>query len=371
MEDNQIIEEDITELENSDEMKRYAELARAAGRRGKTPQPDVMVEWGRFCLKHGAAVVKRHRPRAGWRTLRDIAIGAAAMFAIMLAYNHYFVRTEKTAAGEKVTAMKYDKRPQTVTLQHEKGRQNLTGRDSMSFVRVAVANVERSNDAVEAEVKPQQRTVSMQTLSTPRGMDFKVLLPDGSEVWLNAESTIEFPSAFIGNERIVRLKGEAYFKVMRNEQQPFIVHTDKMDVKVIGTEFNFKNYKAETPHVSLVNGKVEVMHGATGEVAACLQPGQDAWVDGNGSMHVREIDTYAVTQWIRGFFYFDDMPLVDILRELSRWYNCGVVFNNRSSMNYRLHFSASRNADLGQTIDNLNKLCKSKIVIDGNNLMVN
>lgn len=98
----------------------------------------------------------------------------------------------------------------------------------------------------------------MQKLSTPRGMDFKVILSDGSEVWLNAESSLEFPSAFTSKERRVNLKGEAYFKVARNEQNPFIVTTDKMQVRVLGTEFNFRSYVSELSHVSLVSGSVEV-----------------------------------------------------------------------------------------------------------------
>lgn len=357
--------------EHDAEMRGYAELARAARARHEVSAPDTEKEWDTFSAGIAAERLKPSQRRFDWRTLRGIAIGAAAMFAIMLAYNQYFPKDQTERNKKEITAMRDDNSPQSVTLQNANTKQSLSVRDSMSFVAAAANGNTDDGSVAGIDKKTQSAATPMQKLSTPRGMDFKVILPDGSEVWLNAESTIEFPSAFTGAERRVSLKGEAYFKVARNESQPFIVSTDKVAVKVLGTEFNLKNYKEETLHVSLVKGKVEVLQGEDGGAATTLKPGQDAWMDDSGSMHVREIDTYAVTQWIRGFFYFDDTALVDILRELSRWYNCGVVFNNRSRMETRLHFSASREAELGQTIENLNKLCKFKITIEDGNLVVN
>lgn len=371
MKDNHDIDAETVSQTTNDALQQYAELARAAKRRKAVVPPDVDKEWAAF--SHNMPAMDEPKPvhRTVWRTMRDVAIGAAAMFALMLTYNHYFNSSPQSPTDGKITAMRYDKKAQTVTLQRNNSKQNISGRDSISFVvsRDTATTAASSQATTTARVSP--RRVGMQRLSTPRGMDFKVLLPDGSEVWLNAESTIEFPSAFTGSERIVKLRGEAYFKVARNEEQPFIVSTDRMSVKVLGTEFNLKSYTEETPHVSLVKGKVEVLNSDDGSVGACLRPGQDAWVDLQGSMHVREVDTYAVTQWVRGYFFFDDAQLVDILRELSRWYNCGVVFNNRAAMTCRLHFSASREGNLNQVIDNLNACSKAKIIIDGNDLVVN
>lgn len=364
------IDDTAANKERDDGLRRFAELARAARTRRETTAPDVEAAWARFSVDNGVAAVPKRTMRIDWHTVRGVVIGAAAMFALMLAYNHIYNKVETTIGESEITAMHYDKRPQNVTLQRNDSRQTIAGRDSISFIVAANKAPQADAQTAPVQVDTKPLHVSMQKLTTPRGMDFKVLLPDGSEVWLNAESTIEFPSAFTGSSRTVSLKGEAYFKVARNEQQPFIVNTEKMSVKVLGTEFNLKSYKEETTHVSLVKGKVEVMQGGEDEVLTQLSPGQDAWMDGKGAVHVREVDTYAVTQWIRGYFFFDDAKLVDILRELSRWYNCGVVFNNRGSMDYRLHFSASRNVNLGQTIDNLNRLCKSKITIDGNTLVV-
>lgn len=362
---------DISVSETDDEMKQYAELSKAARKRRETPQPDVAEEWARFVSAHSDRMAKRRNRAINWRTVRDMFIGAAAMFALMLAYNHYSVKDQSGGAESEITAKHLDKLRHTAASRHDDGKQSHKGRGSMPFM-VTRDTASAAHSALSAITeKAQARHVGMQKLSTPRGMDFKVLLPDGSEVWLNAESTIEFPVSFTGSNRIVTLKGEAYFKVARNEQQPFIVNTERMAVRVLGTEFNLKSYKEETPHVSLVKGKVEVLQGNDDSNAAQLKPGQDAWVDKHGSMHVREIDTYAVTQWIRGYFYFDDAPLVDILRDLSRWYNCGVVFNNRAAMDWHLHFSASREGSLDQAVEDINRLCKAKITIEDNDLVVN
>ncbi len=201
-------------------------------------------------------------------------------------------------------------------------------------------------------------------------MDFKVILPDGSEVWLNAESTIEFPAAFIGNERQVLLKGEAYFKVARDEDCPFVVISNQMKVRVLGTEFNFRSYTSEASHVSLIKGSVEILRPDAEKAEVVLEPGQGAWRDADGEIHVQEVDTYAVTQWVDGFFYFDDIPLVQILCELGRWYNLGVVFRNKSAMHAKMHFSASRNGDLEQTINNLNRMRKGRVSVEGTDIVV-
>lgn len=204
-------------------------------------------------------------------------------------------------------------------------------------------------------------------LSTPRGMDFRVLLPDSSEVWLNAESTIEFPVAFNSGERRVELHGEAYFKVARNEQIPFVVHTDRMKVSVLGTEFNLRAYDTDVSSLALVKGSVQVS--SDGD-EVLLSPGQEVECSREGSLLVRDIDTYYVTQWTEGRFYFDDKPLVEVLKELGRWYNLGVVFHRKALMEMRMHFSASRADDIDTAIRNLNRLRKVRITIEEENIVV-
>lgn len=369
MKENQTIEEHSSDFELDKEMKKYVLLARMAEKRKKVVCPDSEQAWQAFKKEKEAQPVANKRKAEAWRTWGAAFIGAAAMLAGVIIYNYFFPSGNENS--EAVIAMRYDETPQNVTLQNNDRLTDLSNKDSVSFRSSAVKGSMSQTISSGQSIPQQQASVPQtQKLSTPRGMDFKVILPDGSEVWLNAESTIEFPTAFTDKERNVILKGEAYFKVARNEESPFIVTSDKMTVRVLGTEFNFKSYTSETSHVSLVKGSVEVLRPNQKQPEFKLAPGQDAWCDETGNIKVREIDTYAVTQWVNGFFYFDDLSLVEILRELGRWYNLGVIFRNPLYMNYKMHFSASRNEDINQTVENLNRLRKVQVKIEGTNLIV-
>jgi len=119
-----------------------------------------------------------------------------------------------------------------------------------------------------------------------------------------------------------------------------------------------------------VRGSVEVME-AGGSVSKCrLKPGQGAWFSGDGQLHVSEVDTYGVTQWTEGFFYFDDSTLHDILCELGRWYNLGVVFEQPQAANIKLHFSASRKDGINEAVSAINSMLDAEVSIEGNSIIV-
>lgn len=357
-------DDDSLASELTDEEKEsYVMLAKMARMRHKTPCPDVDETWKQFSRQQIQTSGRTHAYK--WQIALAALSGAAAMLVGILLYNHFALPS--SSAEDLVIAMNYDETRQQVLLQDDSELFDISLQDSLSFQPVAQS---QGKHAVSSSMKNKKGEGKMQKLSTPRGMDFKVILSDGSEVWLNAESSLEFPSAFTSKERRVNLKGEAYFKVARNEECPFIVTTDKMQVRVLGTEFNFRSYVSELSHVSLVSGSVEVYtpDGKASEVT--LKPGQDACLDSSGQIQVREIDTYSVCQWVNGFFYFDNSPLVDILRELGRWYNLGVVFRSSDLMEQKIHFSASRSDEIALTLENLNRLRKVHVSLEGNNLVV-
>lgn len=165
--------------------------------------------------------------------------------------------------------------------------------------------------------------VVWQQLVTPKGMDYKVVLPDGSQVWIGAATSLRFPDTFTGKERRVELDGEAYFEVAADPQHPFVVHTGRTAVQVLGTAFNIKAYKGERyERTTLVYGAVKVSV-ANNTSSRLLAPGQQAVVGGNIAVEPADMD--AALAWKKGLFIFRSEKLSDILEELSRWYNVVVV----------------------------------------------
>ncbi|HVW62508.1 MAG TPA: FecR domain-containing protein [Puia sp.] len=165
------------------------------------------------------------------------------------------------------------------------------------------------------------------TMSTPRGRQFQMVLPDGSKVWLNAASSITYPVAFSGKERLVKIRGEAYFEIAANASMPFRVQlADGEKVEVLGTSFNVNAYEDEGSfRTTLVDGKVRV---SLGNGAKVLAPGEQAYA-GPGDPVVKvlqDVDIAGVIAWKNNYFSFADADLSTVMRQLSRWYNVDVVF---------------------------------------------
>ena len=169
--------------------------------------------------------------------------------------------------------------------------------------------------------------LAFNTIKTPRGGHYKLILPDGSKVWLNAESSLRFPVSFSGTTGRVELKGEGYFEVSKSRKK-FEVATGNISVEVLGTHFNINAYdNAEQHTVSLLEGRVNVRQGKLNRI---LKPGEQALLTEVGhEINVRtDIDTEAVTAWKNGVFQFNNTELKDIMHELERWYDVDVNENN-------------------------------------------
>jgi putative anti-sigma factor len=163
-------------------------------------------------------------------------------------------------------------------------------------------------------------------LIVPRGGEYRITLSDGTRVWLNAASVLTFPPVFAGNERKVRLVGEAFFEVTPDTARPFIVATARMDIKVLGTSFNVSVYEdEETVHTTLVKGSVEVQ--PVQQEAIMLKPGEQACLAGN-RMTVKAVNTRQFTSWIDGKFMFCNTALEEISKQISRWYDVDIFFSS-------------------------------------------
>jgi ferric-dicitrate binding protein FerR (iron transport regulator) len=168
-------------------------------------------------------------------------------------------------------------------------------------------------------------SVSFNTLATPRGGTFRVTLPDGSNVWLNAASSLRYPTSFKGRERLVEVQGEAYFEITQNAQQPFKVKINQQTtIVVLGTSFNVNAYANEgTIATTLLTGSIRMRQG-NDEVT--LQPGQQARTSRTSLETINHIDTAQVLAWKNGLFDFKNATLQEVMRQLSRWYDIEVVY---------------------------------------------
>jgi ferric-dicitrate binding protein FerR (iron transport regulator) len=190
------------------------------------------------------------------------------------------------------------------------------------------------------------------TISTPRGGKYMIVLPDGSRVWLDAASSVRFPAAFTGKYRQVAMTGQAYFEVAPGSRQPFRVTVKDMTVDVLGTHFNIMAYGGEpSVRTTLVEGAVRVSEGGQ---ALLLAPGQQAELKDNGEMRlVREADVNKAVGWKEGLFWFDNDDIGSVMRQLSRWYNVDIVV--RGDIPARFNGSIPRDLPFSKVFDVLKR----------------
>jgi ferric-dicitrate binding protein FerR (iron transport regulator) len=162
------------------------------------------------------------------------------------------------------------------------------------------------------------------TVATPRGGQYQLTLPDGSQVWLNAASSLRFPVAFTGTERRVELTGEAYFEVAKDAKHPFKVAARGAEVTVLGTHFDVQAYSDEPAlAATLLEGAVQLRQGTQ---RALLRPGQQAHPQPDGTIQVLDVDVQHAIAWKNGYFVFNDEPIEAIMRQVARWYDVDVQY---------------------------------------------
>ena len=218
--------------------------------------------------------------------------------------------------------------------------------------------------------------VTYNTLTTPRGGVYNLVLPDGTRVWLNAASTIRYPTTFAGAERIVSVRGEAYFEVAKNAQSPFHVRVSGpdsaeglFDIRVLGTHFNVNAYADENLlKTTLLEGRIEFSGPAEKTI---LRPAEQVTADlsGAGKLHViRLADADKTIAWKNGFFQFSQADIQTVMRQLSRWYDVNIYYSGPIPIK---HFGGKIQRDL--TLNELlDVLAKSQIHyrLEGKNLTV-
>lgn len=190
-------------------------------------------------------------------------------------------------------------------------------------IRQGTTNIRQDNGQLQYATTGNEGAAGYNLLTTPRGGAFRVTLPDGSNVWLNAASSLKYPTSFNG-KRMVELKGQAYFEVAKNARQPFVVKVNDMEVQVLGTSFDIMAYPDEAAvNTTLLTGAVIVKHQHTEKK---LQPGQQTVLNTtSGAMTVQPADIEKAMGWKNGLFDLEDTDLPTLLRQLSRWYDINII----------------------------------------------
>ncbi|UCS95011.1 DUF4974 domain-containing protein [Echinicola marina] len=223
-----------------------------------------------------------------------------------------------------------------------------------------------SNKEVVKEVK-------YNTLVIPRGGQFNLTLADGSRVWLNAGSSLKYPTAFVGKDRVVELTGEAFFEVSRNKEKPFKVLSQGQVVQVLGTSFNISSYQEEGEiYTTLVEGKVNVYLEEVPENPLLLSPNQQSvFIKGQNTIEQRMVDVEEYISWKEGWFYFKDKPLEAIMQDMARWYDVTIKFDNEQAKKLPFTGKVRRYERLEDVLKLLEKTRDIKFKIERRTITIN
>lgn len=218
---------------------------------------------------------------------------------------------------------------------------------------------------VYTEIKATGTKPVYNTIKTPRGGQYQVILPDGTAVWINSATVLKYPALFSGKERSVQLEGEAYFEVAKNEVKPFRVISSGQTVEVLGTHFNVSAYpEEEAIRTTLLEGGVKVV---TKLRSALLMPGQQSVVEGE-NIEVDEASMEEAIAWKNGMFQFEKADIKSIMNQISRWYNVDVVYAGKIPQAY-YKGKVSRNVNVSEVFKIL-ALSGINFKIEGNKIIV-
>lgn len=270
---------------------------------------------------------RANQPKPLWPKL----VAAASILVAIFAGLYFYSGTGHTLNSIATASTKHDAAPggNKATLTLSDGSQiSLTDAGNGQLAEQAGVRITKNADGqlVYSIVPSDTKELAYNTISTPRGGVYQINLPDGTSVWLNAASSIKFPTTFAHlSQRQVELRGEAYFEVAKNKKLPFIVSTGQQQVEVLGTHFNINSYEDEEEvKTTLLEGSVKVSAGNV----MFLKPGQQATssVRSGGKVKVSPANIEQAMAWKNGFFHFEKENLHSVLRQLARWYDVEVVY---------------------------------------------
>ncbi|HEX8023476.1 FecR family protein [Mucilaginibacter sp.] len=308
---------------------------------------------------------------AGWMKI-------AAAVLIFVSVGFYFVRRQKMGAVKNEVANT------TARIVPGSNKAILTLATGKSIVLDSAANGALANlgksqvnkvgdgklvyDVLPNATHAGVNAVLYNTLTIPPGGQYQVVLPDGTQVWLNSSSSLSYPTEFAGNSRTVKLTGEAYFEVAKNKDKPFYVEMNNVQVKVLGTHFNISAYADDNDlTTTLLEGSVQISKNGS---QALLKPGQQAVIGSNANaITVSKAHINEAMAWKNGYFMFNDDNIVDIMKKVSRWYDADVEYQGNFSTQ-RFGGTFTRSKSITDLLKNLEQISNVHFKITGRRITV-
>jgi transmembrane sensor len=363
------------ERDNNDLLKKYE-----AGE--CTPEEAALVEsWYTHALKTNGKFTVDPAVRAAikkrtWNDLREkksfnYAYLAAATVILLLSVGGGLLYTRQFSPSEPVGIAK------AADIQPGGNKAILTLGDGTKIALDSVKNGQVANlpgvtisksgtGQLIYKVNTQNSHTSINTITTPNGGQYQIILPDGSKVYLNAASSLTYPTQFAGNERKVSLIGEGYFEVTKDASRPFKVESLSQIVTVIGTHFNVSCYTNEQVRTTLAEGKVQITQSSTGK-SQPLIPGQQSTLTPQG-IDIKPVSVDNILAWKDGLFIFNQTQLSDALRQICRWYDVDAEFS--SLPDKKIYGEFSRNVPLSEVLHMLSIASGIDIQRNGRTLIV-
>ena len=316
------------------------------------------------------AIEKQIVPQGRQLSLQWVGYAASVIILVVAGWFIFQMSDNKNVVQEGKKVARITPGTQKAILYLDNGEQVVLADNNTVVVEDSLSGrIEQVDKSLVYQTESTVKEERLNVLEIPNGGEFQVTLADGTKVCLNAGTKLTYPIAFVGKERRVRLEGEGYFEVKRDENKPFIVEINGMEVKVLGTSFNLRSFAADNRSTAtLISGKIEVK---TSSRRVELSPNHqaDLWV-GENKLDVREVDAAVYSAWTKGRFVFRRERLETILDDVSRWYNVTVFYEQSSAKDILFSGIMERYADISKTLEMLEKTGKVSFIIDEQKIIV-
>lgn len=325
----------------------YKYVAKPSKQNNKQLLFDVDAAWGKVQTK---TTRQRKTPRFSYLRWTSYA---AAIISLLVILN-IFDSSKNSKETDLLTSQLEVNQTNEPVLVLENGEKISLRKDTFSLQK-NYATIHKKDASISYKSDNQEtdnETEEVQhRLVIPKGKTYDLLLADGTHVWLNAETELTYPTNFNGDQRKVKLKGEAFFDVAKDAQKPFIVELESMDIKVLGTSFNISNYEEDkTECVTLVSGSVEVNVAQKGTYQ--ITPSEQLSLsEFHQTVNIEKVDTELFTSWKDNKYIFKNARLDDILKKLHRWYDFSVAYEDALMGEKRFSIIIDREDDLSKVLE--------------------